>query len=273
MSSERRAKLQIAGGGTVLDAVNLIVAQFAGTAAGPVTIAVAGHRVIDEFDDVIQAIVEQCRLRRLGSRAVAPPDTTIGAWLATSRTRWKAIQAPGEANRLDRVWLPDAIVDAGSVIALNRLPRSDAARGAIAIGIWAKFAHPRQRTGAWMSDGRDGLTAEIARAVSPGLVLLTAEWRGVPLVIASDDQVAAELAGLAVQQLTKPPETEPIGPWEDPLVQRATELGFGVSHPGQIDAGCRWLGTSDGGQDVAFAGFADDCFARIGVKIEAPPSG
>lgn len=198
-------------------------------------------------------------------RALAPPRTTAGSWFTVRGADWAAVDVG--ADRLDRVWLPASLVAALAIVAVNTVSPQDSARSPIAIGIWASFAHPRQRNGARLSDERGGLTAEIALAVRPALVLLFAAWGGAELLIATPDQVAAEVAGIAFRQLMRPLEGEPVGPWEYPLVQRATELQLGVSIPDQIAPEVRWIGDVSDPRAASFSQLAAELFARIGVAI------
>jgi hypothetical protein len=131
--------------------------------------------------------------------------------------------------------------------------------------MWARFAHPRQALGARLSSPRDGLTAEIALAVRPALVILSGTWSGCPLLIVSDDQVAAELAGIAYRQLATS-DPEPIGPWEHPLVQHATDLDLGIAMPSQIAPNIDWICARAEGDDHAFRDWAGELLARIGVE-------
>jgi hypothetical protein len=105
------------------------------------------------------------------------------------------------------------------------------------------FAHPRQRIGALAGDDRTGLRAELAVAVDPKLTILLGESQDRPLIIATQDQLAAELTGRALQGLNMPdPYGEAVGPWELPLIQRATELDIGIKLPEQLEIESVWAG-------------------------------
>lgn len=201
-------------------------------------------------------------------RVVAPPETTVGAWLRAPAVEWSAVDVEAKASRLSRVWLPSPLVEARALLLVNELTGSGRANEPIAIGVWAGLAHPRQRTGARLSGDRDGLAAEIALAVKPAAILLFADWNGMPLLIASDDQIAAELAALALRGHLRPGLDEPLGPWEHPLVQRATELELGVATPNMIAAERRWLGDDDNPDRRQFEELAARLLARIGVAVK-----
>jgi hypothetical protein len=138
------------------------------------------------------------------------------------------------AERVSAVGLPRSLLEAGSVIAVNDVRLVDEGRPVLAIGIWARFAGWRERAGARLAKPEEGLAAEIALAVRPRLILLADTWRDAMVVIATADQVAAELVGLALRQERDGYEDDRLGPWQDPLVQRATDLDLGVRVPDQI---------------------------------------
>ena len=260
------ANLIISAGDDISIVLNSILDHHDWLSSSTVILALA-HRALHEQAGAPGPLVAAALKRRgISARVTLPPVTTAGAWLRSRQTKWIAIELLAPAGRLERVWLPASIEEASALIAISDLQPKQSPRDPIAIGIWARFAHPRQRTGAWLSDARDGLTAEIASAVRPGLILVFAKWRGFPLIVASDDQIAAELAGLAMQQLTGNPFEEQAGPWEDPLVQHATELMLGVQSPALITAGAIWTGDPTVPAASAFHSFASTMLARIGVE-------
>jgi hypothetical protein len=265
---EKFANLVIAAGDDAPTVVSRVLDHREWLDSSSVTVALTSRSLLELPSAPGPVVVEVLRCRGVRSRITVPPETTVGSWLRVRRTDWRAIELPNPAGRLDRVWLPASIADAPVLVAVNDLPARAESREPISIGIWAKLAHPRQRSGARMSDARDGLTAEIASAVKPALILLFSHWRGFRLVVGSDDQVAAELAGLAIQQLTSEPGGERSGPWENPLVQHTTELKVGIDHPGQIAATALWTGDSGTSAAHAFTAFASDVLARIGVKSD-----
>ena len=256
MRSERRAALRVTAGSSPSRLIESAV------------IAVLSAEATDSTVQRSQAgrdLLAICRRSSASVDAIAPPGNLATSWSAARKTEWKSVELSSRAERLRRVWLPAAIVDASKLIGLGTLPTQLSAREVIVLGTWAKFAHPRQRTGARVSDERSGLTAEIALAVKPDLLILVGEWRSLPFLIASNDQIAAELAGISFAQLKSkaPPETG--GPWEQPLVQRATELGIGVNRPGLIDATISFDGADDAPTRAPFEAFASDLLARMGV--------
>ena len=226
---------------------------------------VVAARTADETARLVARAIQRNRRR---VRLIAPSSSLAGALWQARSTDWAEIDVSDRASRLSTVTLPTAIPNAPSVVAVNTISPEDAPGDPIAIGLWARFAHPKLRTGASLSDPRDGLTAEIALAVQPRLILLSAIWRDVPILIATGDQIAAELAGLALRHLLSEATSDPIGPWEHPLVQRATELELGVATPSEIRPGLRWIGLPGDPAEAEIRTFALELFGRIGVVFD-----
>ncbi|MGH2562127.1 MAG: hypothetical protein ACRDJH_23960 [Thermomicrobiales bacterium] len=156
-----------------------------------------------------------------------------------------------DGGRLDAVPILTTIAEAGELIMINVLPATTD-RASPVIGVWSRFVPLQLRLGALASGPREGLAAEIALAFRPALVVLAGEVRGIAVAVATVDQVAAELFGLAFAAVGRD-ELDPataIGPWEDPLVQRATELGLGVAMPSEIIVRSSWLGLAGDDRDV-----------------------
>lgn len=263
---EQTARLVIVAGddpATVLDRALTHHQWFDGATA---TLALATRSQLELPAGPGRLVSRALKQRGFSCSLIAPPDTAVGSWFRASKTEWKAVELTALAGRLERVWLPASIVDASTLVAVNNIRSLSEARDPISIGIWSKFAHPRQRAGAWLSNDRDGLTAEIASAVRPALILLFAKWRSFTVIVASDDQVATELAGRSIQQLSGELLDVSTAPWENPLVQHASELGVGIQRPSQIVSKVIWAGSQGGSAASAFTGFATDVLARIGVK-------
>jgi hypothetical protein len=157
------------------------------------------------------------------------------AGLLRGRSHWTDVDIDVDAQRLHSVKMPAALVGAQRLLALNDLRGDSNVRPVVAIGLWALFAHPIVRAGARVSGARDGLTAEIALAVHPDRFVIIDSDRahGLVFAIATADPIAADLIVLALRQGRA--RFRGAGPWEDPLIQVATELDLGVRTYDQID--------------------------------------
>jgi hypothetical protein len=165
---------------------------------------------------------------------IVKPFSGAGALLRRG-SHWTAVDIDAGAQRLRTVRMPADLVGTQRLLAVNDLRGLSDPRPPIAIGLWALFAHPVVRMGARFAGARDGLTAEVALAVHPDRYVLIDSSRpaGLTVVVATPDPIAADLVLLALRQLRI--KHRGPGPWEDPLVQVATELDLGVRSAEAID--------------------------------------
>lgn len=109
-----------------------------------------------------------------------------------------------------------------------------ARRGPFVLDLAARFIHPRQRMKLLSSSQREAQAAEVASSLSVDLfAIYLAQREGVVLAVTTDI-VAAELVALAMSELCVGSPRSFTGPWEDAVVQRATELELGVLLPNRI---------------------------------------
>lgn len=169
-------------------------------------------------------------------RIVSPPTLKELTWQRIRHRRAESVEVDlrGRGGRLSSVRLATPLAEAATLIAVNDLRGESGDHPTIALGIWGRYTHGRDRIALQLSAADRGAAAEIALAVRPALIVLAVRWRNRLVVAMADDQIAAELAGLALRQLSKVEEDEPVGPWEDALVQRATELQLGVLLPDRL---------------------------------------
>ncbi len=148
---------------------------------------------------------------------------------------WTDVDIDADAQRLRTVKMPVDLVGAQRLFAIVDLRGTTDPRPTVAIELWSLFAHPIVRAGALVAGARDGLTAEIALAVHPDRYILLERDRpnGLTFVIETADPIAADLIVLAMRQGRA--RIRGSGPWEDPLVQAATELDLGVRTFERVD--------------------------------------
>jgi hypothetical protein len=168
------------------------------------------------------------------------------------RSQWIDVDVDARAPRLRTVRLPKSLVQSEAVVGVADLRQVTRARPLIALGLWALLTAPAQRIGSLITGPREGLTAEIGLAIQPAaLIVLTQLTASGPLIcIMSHDPIAAELTALAIWQSRLPSTVDLPGPWEDPLVQRASELGLGATQPSQLEVESRF-GSDLSANDVA----------------------
>jgi hypothetical protein len=151
------------------------------------------------------------------------------------------------------------VSNAPALIGVSTIDTSASGRspGSLAIGIWTQYVHPRLALPLLHPARREPKTADVALGLSRRVVgtLLVAGIKGYVVLAWAVDLIAAELAGLAVWTAGLPHDEERIGPWEDPVVQRATELDLGVQSPSALELRIRWAGesTDQGGLSTLIA--------------------
>jgi hypothetical protein len=262
----------VSGGNRLASAIDAAVepwlSQSPLATAAEVVIAVPAVALARDPLGAPRRLVERFKHDRRSARIVVPSRTIAGSLLSVRQpTRWTSVPVSASAEWLDHASILSALATADPIIFVNAL---DSRRrwSSPVIGSWVRFAHPRQRLAAAATDQREGLTVEIASAFRPALILLIDAGNDPPLVITSNDQIAAELAALAVQDLHHLPndDVQMVGPWEHPLIQRATELGLGVTWPGALHLRAIWTGEDDESARTQFLAFVEHIRTRLGIS-------
>jgi hypothetical protein len=247
-SPARFAKVVVAAGWEETTVARASIAPFLaelrGVGRGTVVLAWGGSHVASAHKGFGDLLHSEIGASPVNFSSVVPAAIPLTGWVRSPRSRdpWAAVDVDVRSDRLRKAWLRRELTEASILIAINRIPAGESLDPLI-LGLWAKFAHPRQRLGALAGDDRTGLRAELATAVRPSLCILFGESRERPLIVATRDQIAAELTGRAIQFASHPdPYGERGGPWELPLIQRATELDLGVRLPSDLTIEAVWAG-------------------------------
>jgi len=173
------------------------------------------------------------------SRVSLIPITSSHSWLFTSFQRsraWSTVNLDANAPRLREVRLPRQIAHASSVLSVVDARSSGMDRPDFGIALWSHLVPPRLLLGARITGRREGLTAEIALARPPDrIVCIDQMWQTGPIaLVSSSDLIAAEVIALALRDVRTARAGDLGGPWEDELVQRATEIGLGCTGPSSL---------------------------------------
>lgn len=204
-------------------------------------------------------------------RHVTPPSILTG--VRPLSADWIEIDLGGRGDRLSRVTLARTLFEAEMLFAFANLdrPPQRSERTAIALGLWSRFARSWERLGARLGDERDGLAAEIALAVVARRYFVAATVKQVAIVVSSSDPIVAELAGRALMRMKRelPPE-ESVAPWEEPIVQRASELRLGVQTPDEIALRTLWRGSAADAN--RFATLVRELSDLISLPVPVPAS-
>lgn len=145
---------------------------------------------------------------------------------------WRRVRLTRPDARLEEVSLPVGIVDAPSRISVSSVGADR--EGPIALDVLSRFTHPRLKFFLHMTPEREALVAEVNLACRLDLLIIAGTIGSWHIVALSEDPVATELFGLALREAPMLSSLELAGPWEDPMVQRSTELGLGVTLPSQL---------------------------------------
>jgi len=179
-------------------------------------------------------------LREQGGDAVIvpPPGTRVrlASFLRTPAhdAAWTRIPLTRRDTALQQVTLPAQLAGASSRFTVCDLDRV-AARGPFILDLLAYYTHPRDRLRLLASGQRSQSVAEVNLALAPSPAVIAVTHGGASLVAITGDPVAAELLALALAELKVGRDVSYTGPWEDGVVQRATELDLGVHYPGEIE--------------------------------------
>ena len=157
-------------------------------------------------------------------RAFLSP-TVLGDW------RDMPILAP--SGKLQSALMPGAVALADHrVVAVDVV--EVARHGPFVLDLAARYVHPRQRVRVVADTARSELAAEIASAVRFDLHVVSLTLREGTFLAVTTDPIAAELVSLALSERCIGSTRAFTGPWEDAVVQRATELELGVLLPSRI---------------------------------------
>jgi hypothetical protein len=195
-------------------------------------------------------------LRERGIRTTVLLPRSPAALLAPGRgSAWHAATIDGRRWRIDArlarsPWSAIAVIDAGHHT------------GPFALDLPTRFLHPADRVRLATRPDRLRMLADIAAIAPPVACLAVSPAGGGWLAVATRDPIAAELWALALAERFHPADIEMQGPWEEPAVQRATELGLGIRIPGDMHIA----------QDIPTdAPAAQSLLDRISERLGLPP--
>ncbi|HEV2067135.1 MAG TPA: hypothetical protein VGR08_09870 [Thermomicrobiales bacterium] len=189
---------------------------------------------LDGDDALVQALRQSMGSSGTASSVVVPdsPLRTAMRAIAGGRTAWRPVELIVPEGISDEVLLPAPVVAAGSLVYVT-LVDSVARTGPFQLDLLSRFVHPRHHLRRLIDPDRAGRAAEVNLARIPDWCVVGCS---VPLgfVGVTRDVVAAELLALSLAERFFDRQAEFASPWEDRVVQRATELELGARIPGYI---------------------------------------
>jgi hypothetical protein len=147
--------------------------------------------------------------------------------------RWLDRPMRSASSPITSVTWPQDVVQANHRIIVTDVVEV-ARHGPFVIDLPARYIHPRQRMKLLASGQREQMAAEVADAFSVDMMAVYMSHREGAVLAVTTDPIAAELVALAMSELCTGAPRSFTGPWEDPVVQRATELEMGVLLPHRI---------------------------------------
>lgn len=174
---------------------------------------------------------------------------------------WRDVPVTVAGARVDSTLLPKTMP-----AACHRIISVDvvevARHGPFVLDVMARYVHPRQRLRLVTDRARPELAAEVASAALPSLSVIRLSLPEGTLLAVSNDIIAAELVALALSERCIGSARSFTGPWEDAVVQRATELELGVLIP----AGIRLQPTGTSAREA----WADALIEHIRIRLGIP---
>lgn len=219
-----------------------------------------------------QPVAELARqaFQAAGHRVVvlSPPAAFPLRWGSSAKQlgAWTSVALSPLSDALSHATLPARLLAADPLVVINDVRHSTERRPSLALGIWRQFLHPKQRLLVNLAARRLPIDAELGALFRPRGIILLPYWAHGFLVVVSSDRIASELVGLAIHQATRFPALAFAGPWEDPIVQHATDLDLGIRLPADLIIEWRWLGARDSAREADLARLADVVSSRLGVN-------
>lgn len=188
------------------------------------TAALLTRRILAEQGRAASISTPTSPARRLSS--MVRPLVTDSAWREVVIERADAV--------LKKVALPAELMQSRQRILICDLDRV-AARGPFVLDVLGRYLHPRDRIRVLATSQRQQSLAEVNLALPGASALICMSVDGGTLAAMTSDPILGELIALALSELKIDRDVGFTGPWEDPIVQRATELELGVRLPNEIE--------------------------------------
>jgi hypothetical protein len=222
----------------------------------PILVLPASLRRADPLAGAVRA-----HLRDTGNAShLLLPVNPAAALLGRPAGGWRDVVLPVPDGPPTPATLPARLLGPDPVWTVTDV---DAVRGA---GPWvldlvARYLHPRSRLRQLASPRRADAVVDVNLVARPAACVIGTSVGPTALVAITRDPIAAELVALALADEELDPKRTTTGPWEDRVVQRATELQLGIQIPAHLTF--HLAGTPDPAVERVLQRVAD----RIGVRI------
>lgn len=206
------------------------VAEFLDLATGsePIVILPASLR---RDDSLASAVRSAFRNSGAASRLLLPPNPV--AAMIDRRMSWKELKVQAPDRPAMTIGLPARLAGPEAVWTVTNVDAVGGS-GPYVLDLIARYAHPRTRLRLLASRRRSDAVVDVNLAVRPAGCVVGRTMVDAVVVGVTHDPIAAELFALALADEGLAPNRAVTGPWEDRVVQRATELELGVQIPQQL---------------------------------------
>lgn len=231
IGSDAPSKIRVFHASTMTEAARKVVGSFARSIQEPVLVLPSA---LDRGDPLMQAVRQELRSQTKVSSALLPEHpvrVATDGWPARS-TRWQAISLAPPDKSERTLLLPARLMATGSVLYVTYI-NTVARTGPFQLDLLSRYIHPRDRLRLVANPDRAGLAAELNLVVQPTWCVIGSD---IPtgIVAVTSDLIAGELFALCLAEKFFDRRSEFSSPWEDRVVQRATELELGALTPGDI---------------------------------------
>lgn len=173
---------------------------------------------------------------------------------------WRDMPIAIPSGRLESALVPGQVSTAAHRVAAVDVVEV-ARHGPFVLDLIARYVHPRQRVRVVADTARSEIAAELASAVRIDVYAVSLTLREGTFLAVTTDPIAAELVALALAERCIGSTRAFTGPWEDAVVQRATELELGVLLPSRI----RLLPTGDAARQPWADEITEHVRRRLGI--------
>jgi len=257
----------IVAASTLPAAINTVLPSIAPSLGSRIRLVLpTRHPSPSTASDLVTPIRSALSTAGLTVEVVRPAGLSPRYWSSPGRAlgEWREVPLAPD-SLIPRATLPSRLVDSDNLVLLNDLRDEQELRPVIALGVWKRYLHPKQRLLVELASHRTPVDAEIAAVIRPAATVLAASGNSYALLTFTTDPLAAELIGLAIHWATSFSEAETTGPWEDAIVQRATELGSEIRLPRDLSLEWRRAEEPAEPDPELFANLARRVEQRLGI--------
>lgn len=226
----------------------------------PVLILPSSLRRADRLASVVRA---HLRGRGIASHLVLPTNP-VAEFLRLGANRshesWSTVTLEPSDNPHRTIRMPARLVDGDRIWTVTDVD-AVSGRGPFVLDLLARYVHPVSRIRFVASPSRSDAAVEVNLAAKISVSVIGKEFGNFSMVGVTSDLVAAELFAIALADEDIAADRPVVGPWEDRVVQRATELDLGVRIPEELTI------SLSGAADKLARGTIERVASKIGVVV------